>query len=194
VVFKLGPGAKNVVYTFSDAKRMPIQVEISPPVAPPGSVLRISARTAAKDVAALAVESDVFGAFPLRHDTRSGAWIGSTIVPSLVKGDYSLTVTAHRKDITEAVTLVAVDPRVQLFSIRLTPHLPGAGQTAHVTLRSIAPVEEGDTLLFEDGYKIALPKPSGHLFVFDVRVWSKGLPYAATVVTKRGRSYPLILR
>jgi hypothetical protein len=194
VVFKLGPGAKNVVYTFSDAKRMPIQVEVAPPLAPPGSLLRISARTAAKDVSALFVESDVFGAFPLRHDARTGAWVGSVVVPSLVKGDYSLTVTAHRKDVTEAVALVPVDSRVQLFAVRLSPRLPGPGQTAHVTLKSIAPVDEGDTLLFEDGYKITLPKPSGHLFLFDIRVWNKGLPYRATVVTKRGPSYPIILR
>jgi hypothetical protein len=194
VVFKLGPGAKNVVYTFSDAKRVPIQVEITPKVAPPGSLLRVSARTAAKDVSALFVESDVFGAFALRHDARTDAWIGNAVVPPLVKGDYALTVTAHRKDVTEAVALVPVDPRVQLFAARLSPHLPGPGQTAHVTLRSLAPVEEGDTILFEDGYKVALPKPRGHLFQFDIRVWSKGLPYSATVLTKRGPSYPIILR
>ncbi len=194
VVFKLGPGAKNVVFTYSDTKRMPIQVEFMPAVAPPGSVLRVSARTAAKDVSDLFVESDVFGTFALRRDARTGVWTGNVLVPALAKGDYALTVTAHRKDVTEAVALVPVDPRVQLFAVRLSPHAPRPGQSARVTLKSLAPIEEGDSVLFEDGYKVTLPKPSGHLFSFDIRVWNKGLPYAATVVTKRGPSYPLILR
>ena len=51
-----------------------------------------------------------------------------------------------------------------------------------------------DSLLFEDGYKVLLPKPSGHVFGFDVRLWHKGLPYSATLVTKRGQNYSLSLR
>ncbi len=194
VIFKLGAAAKNVVFTYSDGRRVPIQLEVAPQVAPPGSLLRVSARTSAKDVEALAVESDVFGAFPLRLDARTGAWTGSTVVPALAKGDYALTVTAHRKDVTDASALVPVDPRVPLFAVRLNPREPGPRQTARVTLKSLAPAEEGDSLLFEDGYKIALPKPVGHLFVFDVRIWGRGLPYSATLLTKRGPTYPISLR
>ncbi|HEV2738567.1 MAG TPA: carboxypeptidase-like regulatory domain-containing protein [Candidatus Elarobacter sp.] len=194
IIFKLGPAAKNVVFTYSDGRRMPIQVEVTPGIAPPGSLLHVSARTSAKDVAALAVESDVFGTFPLRLDARTGAWTGSTIVPALAKGDYALTVTAHRTDVTDAASLVPVDPRVPLFAVRLNPRAPGPRQTARVTLKSLAPAEEGDTLQFEDGYKIALPKPTGHLFVFDVRIWGRGLPYSATLLTKRGPTYPISLR
>jgi hypothetical protein len=76
----------------------------------------------------------------------------------------------------------------------LSPRQPGPGQTAHVTLKALAPVSEGDTMLFEDGYKVTLPKPSGHVFAFDIRIWNKGLPYSATIVPKRGPSYPIILR
>lgn len=194
VMFKLGAAAKNVVFTYSDGRRLPIQLEVTPAVAPPGSLLRVSARTSAKDVEALAVESDVFGTFPLRLDARTGAWTGSTVVPALAKGDYALSVTAHRKDVTDASALVPVDPRVPLFAVRLNPRAPGPRQTARVTLKSLAPAEEGDSLLFEDGYKIALPKPVGHLFVFDVRIWSRGLPYSATLLTKRGPTYPISLR
>jgi len=61
-------------------------------------------------------------------------------------------------------------------------------------VKSFAPVEEGDALLFEDGYKVLLPKPSGHVFGFEMRVWRKGLPYSATLVTKRGQNYPISLR
>ncbi len=194
VTFRLGPGAKNVVFTYNDGKKVPIQVEVLPKVAPPGSLLRVNARTTAKDVTALAVESDVFGTFPLKLDPRAGTWSGSAVVPPLAKGDYALTVTAHRKDVAEGSALVPVDPRVPLFAIRLNPREPGPRQTARVTLKALAPAEEGDTLQFEDGYKVTLPKPAGHLFVFDVRIWSRGLPYSATLLTKRGPTYPLSLR
>jgi hypothetical protein len=194
VIFKLGAAAKNVVYTFNDGKGVPIQLEVLPAVAPPGALLRVVARTSAKDVAALTVESDVFGTFPLRLDARTGAWTGNTLVPPLAKGDYALTVTAHRKNVTDASLLIPVDTRVPLSTVRLTPAQPGPRQTAHVTLKTLGPADEGDTLLFEDGYKIALPKPTGHVFSFDVRIWARGLPYQATLMAKRGAPYPISLR
>jgi hypothetical protein len=49
-------------------------------------------------------------------------------------------------------------------------------------------------VLFQDGYKVQLPKPSGRLFVFDIRLWEHGLPYSAVLVTKRGQNYPISLR
>ena len=194
VLFKLGAGAKQVVYTFSDGRRQPIQLTTDPSAVPPGGLLRVSARTGAKDVKELFVESDVFGGFPLRHDPRLGIWTGSVLVPSLAKGDYALTVTAHRKDITDATSLVPVDPTLPLFAVRISPRAPEAGHTMKVTLKSLAPIDEGDALLFEDGYRVVLPKPTGHVYTFDVRLWRKGLPYSATLVTKRGQSYPLSLR
>jgi hypothetical protein len=194
VVFKLGAGAKQVVYTFSDGKRTPIQLLTDPAVAPPGAMLRITARTAAKDVKSLVVESDVFGSFPLRYDARLGAWLGLVMVPSLAKGDYALTATAHRKDVTDAAALVPIDPQIPLFTIRMSPQRPQGGHTVRVMLKTLAAVEEADTLLFEDGYKLLLPKPSGRVFTFDMRLWQKGLPYSATLVTKRGQNYPISLR
>ena len=62
-----------------------------------------------------------------------------------------------------------------------------------MTLRGLVAIEEGDSLVFEDGYKIVLPKPAGRVFTFDVRIWHKGLPYAATLVTKKGQNYGLIV-
>ena len=194
IVFKLGAGAKQVVYTFNDGKRQPIQITTNPASVPPGALLRIIARTAAKDVKEMAVESDVFGGFPLRLDSKLGVWSAAVIVPSLAKGDYAFSVTAHRKDVTDGTALVPVDPRIPLFATRLSPHEPEPGHTMKVTLKSLAAVEEGDSLLFEDGYKVLLPKPSGHVFSFDMRLWRKGLPYAATLVTKRGQNYSLTLR
>ncbi|MBV9285386.1 MAG: carboxypeptidase regulatory-like domain-containing protein, partial [Acidimicrobiia bacterium] len=193
VIFKLGAGAKEVVYTFNDGKRAPVQVTTEPAVVPPGALLRVVARTPAKDLKDLVVESDVFGGFPLHLDPR-GMWVGNVVVPALVKGDYALTVTAHRKDLTDASALVPVDPRIPLFTALLSPRNPEPGHTVRVTLKALAPVAEGDALLFEDGYKVLLPKPSGRLFAFDIRLWRKGLPYTASLVTKRGQSYPISLR
>ena len=194
IIFKLGAAAKNVVYTFNDGKRQAITVTTDPAVVPPGGLLRIQARSSAKDLKALAVESDVFGGFALRLDPRLGVWTGAVIVPSLVKGDYALSVTAHRKDVTDASALIPVDPRIPLFAYRISPRNAEPGHTIRVTLKSVAPIEEGDAILFEDGYKVVLPKPTGHVFGFDMRLWHKGLPYTASVVTKRGQSYPLSLR
>lgn len=194
ILFKLGAGAKQVVYTFSDGRRQPIQVTTDPAVVPPGGLLRIVARTGAKDVKTMVVESDVFGAFPLRLEPKLGVWTGSVLVPSLAKGDYALSVTAHRKDIGDASSLVPVDPRIPLFAWRMSPRTPQPGHTMRVTVKALAPVEEGDALLFEDGYKVVLPKPSGHVFAFDMRLWSKGLPYSANLVTKRGQNYSISLR
>jgi hypothetical protein len=194
VIFKLGAGAKQVVYTFSDGRRQPIQLSTEPAAVPPGGVLRVIARTGAKDVKELVVESDVFGGFPLRLDPRLGFWTGSVVVPSLVKGDYALSVTAHRKDVTDATSLVPVDPRIPLFLVRFTPRNPEPGHTMRVSLKSLAPVEEGDAVVFEDGYKVVLPKPSGRAFNFDMRLWRRGLPYSGNITTKRGQSYPLSLR
>jgi hypothetical protein len=193
IVFKLGAGAKEVVFTYSDGRRTPLQITTEPAAVPPGALLRVVARTAAKDVKDLAVESDVFGGFPMHLDAR-GMWVGTVIVPSLVKGDYALSVTAHRKDVTDASALVPVDPRIPLFTALLSPRNPEPGHTVRVTLKTLAPVAEGDAVLFEDGYKILLPKPSGRLFAFDIRLWRKGLPYGASVVTKRGQTYPISLR
>ena len=194
VLFKLGAGAKQVVYTFSDGRRQPIQLSTDPSAIPPGGMLRVTARTGAKDVKELFVESEVFGGFPLRLDPHLGIWSGTVLVPALAKGDYALTVTAHRKDVADATSLVPVDPALPLFSLRVSPRSPEAGHTIKVTLKALAAVAEGDAVLFEDGYRILLPKATGHVFTFDMRLWRKGLPYSGTLVTKRGQSYPLSLR
>ncbi|MBV9407700.1 MAG: hypothetical protein JO164_02685 [Candidatus Eremiobacteraeota bacterium] len=194
IIFKLSAAAKQVVYTFEDGKRQSIQVATDPAAVPPGAVLRITARSNAPDLKALYVESDVFGAFALRFDKRLSAWGGAVVVPQLAKGDYSLTVTAHRKGIADGTALVPVDPRIPLFSWRLSPRNPQPGHTVRVTLKALANVDEGDAVQFEDGYKVLLPKPNGHVFGFDIRLWQKGLPYNATILTKHAQSYPLSLR
>jgi hypothetical protein len=194
VIFKLGAGAKDVVYTFNDGKRQAIQVVADPTTAPPGAQLRIRATTNAKDVKALFVESDVFGTFPLKLDRRQNAWLGAATVPPLAKGDYAVTVTARRKDVNDGQVLVPVDPSIPLFAIRVSPRNPQPGQSAKIILKGLVPLEEGDSLVFEDGYKVVLPKPAGRVFTFDVRIWRKGLPYGATLVTKKGQNYGLIVR
>ena len=193
VVFKLGGAAKDVVYTFNDGRRQAIAVAVDPVTAPPGAQLTIRATTNAKDVKRLVVESDVFGTFPLTLDPRRNAWFGTATVPPLAKGDYALTVAAHRGDVKDGDALVPVDPAIPLVGVRLSPRSPQPGQSAHVILKSLVALGEGDSVVFEDGYKIVLPRPAGRIFSFDVRIWRKGLPYAATLVTKKGQNYPLVL-
>jgi hypothetical protein len=55
-------------------------------------------------------------------------------------------------------------------------------------------VSEGDTLRFIDGYTIKLPKPKGRVFAFDMRLWSHGLPYTGTIVTKEHALVPFVLK
>jgi len=194
IIFKLGPGAKDVVFTFNDGKRQAIQVQVEPATAPPGAQLRIRATTNAKDVKALFVQSDVFGTFALKLDPRQGVWLGTATVPPLAKGDYAVTVTARRKDVNDGQALVPVDPSIPLFAIRVSPRNPLPGQSVKMSLKGLVPLEEGDSLVFEDGYKIVLPKPAGRVFTFDVRIWHKGLPYGGTLITKKGQNYGLIVR
>ncbi|MEA2669024.1 MAG: large repetitive protein, partial [Chloroflexota bacterium] len=194
VVFKLGAGAKDVVYTFNDGKRQAIHVAVEPASGPPGALLRIRATTNSKDVKSLFVESDVFGTFPLKFDARQNAWFGTATVPQLAKGDYAVTVTARRKDVNDGQALVPVDPSIPLFALRVSPHNAQAGQSAKVTLKGLVALDEGDSVVFEDGYKIVLPRPAGRVFTFDFRVWRKGLPYGATLVTKKGQNYGLVFR
>jgi hypothetical protein len=194
IVFKLGEGAKNVVFTYTNGKRRSIQVETRPAVVPPGGVLHIVARTQAKDVKQLNVESDVFGSFPLRFDPHGDLWTGEVVVPALSRGDYAFTVTAHRDDIADGQALVPVDPAIPLIVVRIGSQNAVPGHTMRVTLRALAPVAEGDVIVFQDGYKVTLPKPSGGIFGLDLRLWRRGLPYSGILTTKRGASYPLSLR
>ena len=193
VVFRLGGVAKNVVFTFNQGKEQAIQVETEPAVVPPGALVHVVAHTNAKDVT-LTVQSDVFGNFPLHLDKKSGAWVGDVIAPTLTRGDYSLTVAAQRKDVRENTVLVQVDPGLSLFTIRVFPAKPLPGHQIKVSIKTYAPVAAGDVIEFQDGFKLPLPKPNGRLFVFSMPLWEKGLPYSATIRTKRGQNYPISLR
>ena len=81
-------------------------------------------------------------------------------MPPLAKGDYAVTVTARRKDVNDGQALVPIDPGIPLFAIRVSPKNPLPGQSVKMTLRGLVAIEEGDSLVFEDGYKIVLPKPA----------------------------------
>ena len=48
-------------------------------------------------------------------------------------------------------------------------------------------------LVFEDGYAIALPKPKGQLFTFDVRLSDRGLPYHGTITTRAGKKISFVI-
>ena len=145
-------------------------------------------------VSGLFVESDVFGSFPLTFDKKLDAWTGTANVPALRKGSYSFIVTAHSKTITDGEALVQVDPAVPLTSLRFDRSKAIAGHTMHVTLKILGPILEGDELKCEDGYSLKLPKPKARVFGFDMRLWSKGLPYTCSISSKRGVTYALSIR
>ena len=193
IIFKLAPGAKDVVFTFNNGKKQPITIDVSPAIAPPGAMLEIAAHSPSK-VSLLAVDSDVFGNFPLEYDKKRDAWVGVAYVPALRKGTYGFTVTAHSKTITDGEALVQVDPAIPLVTIRFDRSKAIAGHTMHMTLKILGPASEGDSLKCEDGYTIQLPKPNSRVFGFDIRLWAKGLPYSCTLMSKRGVSYALSIR
>lgn len=193
VVFKLGAAAKDVVFTFNNGKKQPVVVDVSPLAAPPGAILDIVARTSA-EVKALVVESDVFGNFPLKYMKDEKEWRASVIVPPLAKGNYSLTVSAKTKNVGDGEALIAINPALPLAIARTNPIHPKPGQTVRVTAKILGPVEEGDAIHFEDGYTIQLPKGKNRIFTFDVRIWSKGLPYSGVVSTKRNGTFAFSLR
>ncbi len=193
-VFRLGVGEKSVVFTYGDGKKPPISVTVVPNAAPPGALVDVIARSPVKGLHTLFGESDVFGAFTLRPEPASEIFLGRFVVPALAKGTYAFTVSAHGASVTDGDGALSVDPAIKLLAVRMSPAHPVGGRTAHVTAKILAPVFEGDTLKFEDGYFVKLPKPARRVFNFDVRIWSNGLPYSGEIVTRTGTHIPLILR
>ncbi len=193
-VFRLGEEQKSVVYTFGDGKRRPISVVLDPQAAAPGALVQVIARTTAQGLKTLYAESDVFGRFPLSYNPRSEAFEASFIAPAATKGSYALTVSSHQGSTSDGDASLTIDPDIKLVVIRTSPAKPLADHTFRLTAKIYAPVEEGDAVVFEDGYTLKLPKPSHRVYAFDMRMWSHGIPYTGEIVTKAGRHIPLIIR
>jgi hypothetical protein len=194
ITFKLGSGPKEVVFTFNGSKKSPISVTTDVTAVPPGGLVRVTVRTGTKEAKSVKIETDAFGAFPLKQEKTPNTWSGAFIIPSTAqKGEFSVHAAVDGDD-KGADTSVTIDPKIALIAVRLAPSHPSPGQTVHVVMRALAPVNEGDEVHFPDGYDIKLPKPKGRIFSFDIRLWSKGTPYSGSIVTKDHLILPLVIK
>jgi hypothetical protein len=184
ISFKLGAEAKAVTFTFNGEKKAPISVVLDADKAPPGASIGVVVRTQAKNLKAMHVESDAFGTFPLVFEKERNAWTGRFVVPSLQKGDYALQAVGEGGEKAVGDASLAVDPAAPLVSVRTFPARAVPGQAVKVIAKILAPAEEGDEVRFPDGYTIKLPKPRGRIFVFSMRMWTRGGPYTGTIVSK----------
>lgn len=195
VDFQLGPKAKDVIFSFSDHKKVPLAVHISPEVVPPGGLVRVAVRPQA-DIGrdTLRIESDLAPPVALRFDGREKAYTGAFVVPgALQPGNYAVRIVLEGQHSGAAEAGFSVDNTMPLVTVRTIPSRPQPGHTIHVVAKILGPVQAGDTVRFEDGYSVLLPEPRGSTFGFDVRLWSRGLPYRAMVVRAGREIIPLVL-
>ncbi|TAM88449.1 hypothetical protein EPN42_09350 [bacterium] len=194
MVFKLGTAAKAVVFSFDNGPKASVSAVVRPERAPPGALVKVVVRTSAEHPSAVTQESDTFGNLALRFDTKLRAWVGSFIVPVLQAGEYALRINVDGSKHGVADSLLSVDPKIPLISVRVLTARPAPDHTIAVTARILAPVEPGDVVRFEDGYTFKLPEPRGVLYAFDVHLWSHGLPYRGTIENHEGRRFPIVLQ
>jgi hypothetical protein len=190
IVLKLGQEEKGVVFTFKGGKRSALVLAVDPQRVPPGGLVTVTVRGDGSVKGPVGLESDLFRSrVPLKED-GANVWTASFVIPAGARGEVPLEALAANGSASNAVT---VDGAMQLLTLRTIPVHPRPGGPVHLTLRSYAPLREGDVVRFEDGQSVRLPKPHGRSFELDVRLWARGLPYSATV-TARGVSYPFGVR
>jgi len=182
--FMLGAKAKDVVFSFSDQKKVPLAVRLVPEIAPPGAAIRVVVRPGvAVPKAAIRVESDLGPPAQLRFDQHLEAFTGWFLVPpSLQPGNYAMRVVLEGDRSGAAEAGFSVDNTLPLVSVRTIPTHPQGGHTIRVLAKILSPVEPGDVIKFEDGYTVALPPGRGATYAFDMRLWPKGLPYRGTIL------------
>ena len=195
VPFSIGAKKKVSRVSFDGSKRVPLTVTLTPEIVPPGATMHITVQSSERIAdGTIKVESDLLPPLALAFDASAQAFRGAVDVPSsLVAGDYSLRVIFEgpRKGVVE--TEFKVDPNLPLIAVRISPSRPRPRQTVHVLARMLTTVEGGDKLVFEDGYAVALPKPKGQLFSFDIRLSDRGLPYHGTITTKAGKKIAFLI-
>jgi hypothetical protein len=192
IQFKLGSEPKEVVYTFNGAKKTTLQIATDLIKAPPGALVHVTVTGAPKGATGVKLDTDNFGSHELK---RAGeAWVGSIVVPlTLGKGDYAISASAEGASAT-GDAVVTVDPKIPLVLVHISPQHPSPGHSIRVVARIDAPVAEGDQVNFPDGYTVKLPKPNGRVFAFDMRIWTHGLPYNGSIITKDKLVFPFYLK
>ncbi len=193
--FMLGAKAKDVVFSFSDQKKVPLAVRLLPEVVPPGAAIRVSVRPGITvEKGTIRLESDFGPPAALRFDPHASAYSGWFHVPtSLQNGNYAVRVVLEGERSGAAESAFTVDNALPLVSVRTIPSHPQPGHTIRVLAKILAPVEPGDTIKFEDGYTVTLPAGNGSVYAFDIRLWAKGLPYRGSIVHGGKAVIPLIV-
>ena len=190
LVLALGREEKGVVFTFKGGKTSPLTLAFDPPRAPPGALVTVTAQTDGTVGAAVAIESDLFkGRIALKRDGPNG-WKTAFVLPLQVHGDIAVEAIAGA---AHASSTIDVDPALPLIAVRTVPAHPAAGKPFHLSIKTYAPLAEGDVLRFDDGQTLRLPKPHGRTFELDARMPPHALPYGGTIASG-GRSLVLVVR
>lgn len=193
ITFKVGPAAKQVVFTFSGAKTAVVNADFKPDRVPPGALVDLVVTTDQKHPKSVIAQGDFFGTMVLHFDAGRKAWVGQLgVSPTLASGDYAVHVTVKGDRDGSADTTLTVNNSLPLIYARGLPANAKAGQEVRVVARVLADVRGGERLVFEDGQSIVLPAPRAHIVSFSVRV-PHALPYRALLFTRKGERLPFLV-
>lgn len=192
VTFKVGPQAKQVVFTFSGAGGAAVQANFMPEQVPPGGVTELVVTTNAKKVRSVTVAGDA-GNVALHYVASRKAWIARIKVPPLQNGDYPMHVSVDGDTSGGTDASITISNAIAPVTAHGVPSHPRAGESVRVVAKIAADVEEGDLVAFEDGQQIKLPKPRGNVYAFAVRV-PHALPFRGIIFTKRGERIPFVIQ
>ena len=193
ITFKVGPAAKQVVFTFAGGKNAVVTADFKPDRVPPNALVDLVVTTDQKHPKSVVAQGDPFGTMPLHFDASRRAWIGKLALPATIaNGDYPIHVTVQGDRNGSADATLTVNNALPLIYARGTPSAPRAGQLVHVVARVLVDVHGGEQIVFEDGATMTLPDPKGHVVAFSVRV-PHALPYRGMLLTRRGERLPFVI-
>ena len=193
ITFKVGPAAKQVVFTFAGGKNAVVTADVHPDRAPPNALVDLVVTTDQKHPKSVVAQGDPFGTIPLRYDASRRAWIAKiALPPTIANGDYPLHVSVEGERSGSSDATLTVNNALPLIYARGTPSNPRGGAVVHVVARLLADVHGGEQIVFEDGATTTLPVPKGHLVSFTLRV-PHALPYHGMLLTRRGDKLPFVV-
>jgi hypothetical protein len=188
LLFKLGPVAKAVVFTFNGSSQAPaISANFSPQRVPDGAIVTLRVSVTDKRAKAVTARGDGFGSIAF-HKDGPGQWSARVFVPETMSpGQHSVRVAVTGGKGGSADAALTIDPKIALVVAHTQPSHPRPGELVKVALRVLADVGEGDKVYFEDGATATLGSPSGQVYAFTIRMWSKPGPYQGLLITRRGQ-------
>ena len=192
LVFSVGAAQKDVVFDYSDKKRVALQLTLDPPRVPPlGEVELRLATTAPRDAK---IEASVGLSKVALHFVSAGVFGGRVVVPAgAPAGDVPVHVEVAGSAKGSADALFTVDPKVPLVAVRIQDTRVIPGQTVHGVLKTYADVRAGDAIVFGDGQQVRLSEPHGRVYGFNVRIGPSGLPMRGTLTTRGGEHLAIVI-